>query len=230
LFFYFNNLASIKFSYWLGITIVGLIINLRFNKDSIPFKFTLFLIIVTGWYLLVLSLIQTKIIWYDAPIYPLLATFTGFVLIQIYSIIEAHFWPKATSALIPMACLFGFFWGPYKATMARLASEGQIRRMEAETQFGRYLRAQATHNPTITTYTLSDPSYNGSMEWYQVVARNTRGHLVSNHYGPEGLTTGQVIVVCNGALRASFKRLYRTELLFAKDSCATLKIIQPLVP
>jgi 4-amino-4-deoxy-L-arabinose transferase-like glycosyltransferase len=229
--YYLNKLAALKFSYWVGVVILGLVINLRAPRRSPEAHVACFTALVVGWYVLLLSVIQTKLTWYDAPIYPFLAVLAGVTLLQLYRLLAPHVSSSLPSPILASVCLLGLFWGPYAATMDRLISEIRTARKESATQYGRHVAGQVASNPQLTTYTLADPSgYNASMEWYQVAARQRWNHQVAISYDAPATAwqDGDVLVVCQGSLRHALRQQYDTEVLYAQDSCTTLRILGPL--
>lgn len=77
--FYLNQIVSGQLSIWFYLIPFGVFLGLK--KSSVKVKsLTLLLSISISSFLLIISLSQTKLKWYDAPIFPLTAILIAFVL------------------------------------------------------------------------------------------------------------------------------------------------------
>ncbi len=82
--FYFDNILSERYSYWIFPALAALILGIFASEQRLKkINFYIFGCVLT--FLLILSTAKSKIAWYDAPIYPLLAI--G-IAVQINAIIE----------------------------------------------------------------------------------------------------------------------------------------------
>jgi 4-amino-4-deoxy-L-arabinose transferase-like glycosyltransferase len=101
--FYIENLFSYKFAYWFLLSpllLLGFFINMKNNLK-------LFLLILITVFLIIISMAQTKIGWYDIPLYPILSLALAY---EVFALM--NFKTKSTKriafipATIAFLCLF----------------------------------------------------------------------------------------------------------------------------
>ncbi len=113
--YYLDNIVSWKFSYWLVALISGIFIGL-FNVDDKIRKVTLFSLIITIVYLLIISSSATKLEWYDLPVYPFFAMLSAVAINHLIQFFESF--NELNSHLkvniIPYIILFIIFLSPYR--------------------------------------------------------------------------------------------------------------------
>jgi len=225
---YWNLVAEKKFSCWLALAVVGLLLSLRQPKSTPEHRLALLAGLWSAWYLVLLSVIQTKLTWYDAPIYPALSLIAALGVVLLARAAAAQFrLPSFKPVWLVLGSLL-LFWGPYSQLMGQLVLAHRQRYSESGVQFGRYLQAQREAQPGITTYTVLDPTfYNGSMEWYAKVAQTVHGQQVAQRPSDQlaQFTAGETLVICDGHLRRQLQQQRHVQVLWQLDSCATLRIL-----
>lgn len=82
--FYFYYFFNTKFIPWYIILTLGLLIKKIETKSN---HFVKYILLIVGCFVFVLSVAQTKIMWYDMPIYPLLSMVAAIGLYSIYELI-----------------------------------------------------------------------------------------------------------------------------------------------
>lgn len=85
--FYWENSTQHKFAHWIPLFILGIFIGMRSSTARIR-RITLFSSFIIVSYFLAISFSQTKLHWYDIPLYPFLALITGIALKEIYQLIN----------------------------------------------------------------------------------------------------------------------------------------------
>lgn len=113
--FYFQNLIDYRFEKWTFLVPCGIFAGF-FIKDIKIRKLTLFSTLMAVSFFLVISSAQTKLPWYDLPMFPFLAILAGIFIYFIFSFLEK----KVTSVryrifcIIPCIFLIIVFILPYK--------------------------------------------------------------------------------------------------------------------
>jgi 4-amino-4-deoxy-L-arabinose transferase-like glycosyltransferase len=226
---YVSLLATTKFSFWLAFAFVGLALGIRHRSTSPEYLLAVLGGCWVGWYLLLLSSVQTKLTWYDAPIYPPLALLAALGISALARAATAYFRLPTLRPAIWVLVSLALFWGPYANLMQHMTTAHRLRYAEAEVQFGRHLQRQQAALPTLTKYTLlTMPGYNGNREWYGLMAEKNRQDQLSYRTSEEltQLTPGEIVVVCEGRLRKQLEQQRPVEVLLLQDSCATLRILR----
>src|SRR5690606_32991374 len=86
-YYYLKHIWTTKFTYWIPLALLGFIIGWR-HKDSLVRKVSTLSSIIVITFLTIISLSQTKLYWYDAPIYPFLAVMTALSIWMLYDYIK----------------------------------------------------------------------------------------------------------------------------------------------
>lgn len=113
--YYFDNIVTWKFSYWLVALISGIFIGL-FSVDDKIRKLTFFCLIITIAYLLIISNSNTKLEWYDLPLYPFFAILSAVAINYLIQFFESfkEFNSRLKANIIPHLILFIIFLSPYR--------------------------------------------------------------------------------------------------------------------
>ncbi len=116
--FYLRILNDFQYSYWLYWVPISVII-IFFNCEGWAKNLGLFLFIQLLFYLLILTVSQTKLKWYDAPFFAFMALIIGLAITQIYYGVKKIFISKNSwlQPLFLMLLSIGIFYKPTKAML-----------------------------------------------------------------------------------------------------------------
>lgn len=179
----------------------------------------------------IISAANTKLTWYDAPLYPLLALVLGAGLPLLARRVTGAGSPAGLVRRWRGALLLALAVVPSLIALHRRLAKTQARRFDqAELTYGRFMAdpaaTPATHVVALhRSFAPNTRSYNAPLEFYALAyqARHP-ADTVEVRYDAAGLPPGRVVLVCGGtALRALTER-YRTRLLYAADSCQTRQV------
>jgi 4-amino-4-deoxy-L-arabinose transferase-like glycosyltransferase len=87
--FYFGQIYQTMFSYWLLFLAAGLYFSFRLQAGPIR-RFPLLVISTAILFLLIISFGQTKLPWYDVPVYPLFACISALGLYQLLMYLQSR--------------------------------------------------------------------------------------------------------------------------------------------
>jgi 4-amino-4-deoxy-L-arabinose transferase-like glycosyltransferase len=228
LLWYVGRLLEFNFSAWLAPALLAVALAWRRPDGSAAQLLVRGAGCVTGCHLLILSLTRSKLAWYDAPLYPLLALLAAAGLVWAARALAAQYrWQPRPARLLLLPLLV--VAGPYADRLAHLR-ELQQRRLENPTLlYGRHLAAQVAQRPELREYLVAtDSLYNDSPEFYRVAAEMRYGHrsgwVQPEYAGQPG--PGTLVVACGAAARRPWLARYQTETLLQTDSCVTLRLLQ----
>ncbi len=120
--FYYKLLKEKQAYVWFYIAIIGSIIGLC-SIDKKTRKLTLFSLILFFSYFLVISSGQTKLAWYSAPFFPLIALLSAIIFHFIFVKLQENQWiHKNFKYYIPILILMIAFICPYQNTLERVQS------------------------------------------------------------------------------------------------------------
>jgi 4-amino-4-deoxy-L-arabinose transferase-like glycosyltransferase len=226
---YIRLLAESKFSFWLAFASIGIALGLRYARATTEYQTAVLCGSWVGWYLLLLSSMQTKLTWYDAPIYPALALLAALGIGALTKAVSTHFQLPTIRPVVWLFVSLLLFWGPYASLMNHLTTLYRQRFTDPALQLGRHLQRQYEVLPALKAYSLlMPPTYNGNVEWYGFVAEQTRHHRLI--YRPVSaisrLAVSETIVICGSQSRKRLLQRHVVEVLWQQDSCATVRIIR----
>ncbi len=119
--FYLNLLISDQFATWFLFVPIGFFAGLVFPKGRIR-NMILYTALLSVVYLLVISTAGTKLVWYMAPMYPLLSILTAFAIYRIFLLIvefkgiDGRLFKK----VLPVLFLVVVFYLPYQNIIAKV--------------------------------------------------------------------------------------------------------------
>ena len=113
--FYYDNLIANGFKEWVLLIPCGIFVGLL-SKDKRIKNLTLFSTIFVVTFFLVISLAQTKLRWYDVPLYPFLSLLVGVFIYFIFSFLkeERRIIHYLKYNVIPFVFVFLIFITPYR--------------------------------------------------------------------------------------------------------------------
>ncbi len=116
--FYFRMLYNHHFSFWFWFFISGVFCLVLPIKQELK-RIGLFSLLIALSYWLIVSLSQTKLEWYEAPLFPFMSLLAAIPLYLVSTIIINYFNYKKTGHLICSILLIVFFFKPYSKAINR---------------------------------------------------------------------------------------------------------------
>ncbi|MDR2979236.1 MAG: glycosyltransferase family 39 protein [Bacteroidales bacterium] len=118
--FYYNNLISTRLPYWMIFIPCGIAVGI-FSKDERIKNVTLFSFIAAITFFIVISSAQTKLFWYDVPLFPFLAILIAVFLHFIFSFLKDNkrIFHYLKCNIISGVFIFLIFLTPYRQTIDR---------------------------------------------------------------------------------------------------------------
>ncbi len=225
---YFNLLAEYKFSLWLLPALLGVSLGWWTPRGSRPWWLARVLTAVVGSFYLVLALTQTKLYWYDAPAYPLLALLAAAGLTVTFRTVRAAVAPGQPGRYAPqVAGVLALAAFPYLNQIQYLRKLSDHRFENHQLVYGHHLRYQRQQLPNLNRYILgTDGSFNDTPEFYRLAAEYQFGHWV-RRLGPWQIgeaQPGETVVVCGQKATTAWRQSFQTTVLLQSDSCLTLQL------
>ncbi|WP_147320988.1 hypothetical protein [Hymenobacter lapidiphilus] len=133
---------------------------------------------IVGSFYLVLSLSQTKLAWYDAPAYPLLALLAAAGLTEAFRLAQATTGrPVSYAARLGGVLALAAF--SYLNQVQYLRQLSKVRFENHQLVYGHHLRQQRQQLPELRDYIIgTDGSFNDAPEFYRLAAEYQHGHRV----------------------------------------------------
>ncbi|GAB2962823.1 hypothetical protein GCM10027048_34410 [Hymenobacter coalescens] len=222
-FWYFERLWRHQYAWWLLPTAAGWALGLRPPRRTVRWRLALLSLVVPLSHLAIISAASTKLEWYDAPIYPLLALSVAVLAAEL----RRRFLPAApawalTAGMLVLAA------APLYGRLRFIGTLPTLGRDEAPLFIGDHLRVQQQRLPALRDFALAHPGYHGTLDFYRLATERRHGGWLTAAY-PEQIgqqPAGQTVVVCGRRLRRQWEQQWRTQVLLETDSCATLRLEQ----
>ncbi len=166
--YYIDLLYHKQFSVWFIFFFAGLIFTFIFTTGVIR-RLTLFSTLSIIIYLLLISLSSTKLAWYTAPLFPLLALVCANSIYIIYrNIIES-----TSSSIVPQALriiafimLVMFFFHPYYNIIDKVYKPRETHDGESFYLLSHYLMESVDGEHNLEGYKVCHDDYTGHLEYY----------------------------------------------------------------
>ncbi|HBX53107.1 MAG: hypothetical protein A2275_07610 [Bacteroidetes bacterium RIFOXYA12_FULL_35_11] len=219
--FYFKSIADWQYTYWfpyLFVSLALLIIKPAFISDLF-LKLIKYLFIISLGFLLIISFSGTKLFWYDAQVFTLLAFICAIPIFLLFQKIKEYFGDKNLKKFYVLACFVfaAIFFYPYKHIVEKNFFESHY--TWTPVTFGRYMGK----HPEYKKYTIVNDGYNAHVLFYRN-AYNLKGYRIGSKI-PETCVKNDTLLVCEFSMLDKINNLYNTEILHQDGSCSMLKII-----
>ncbi len=213
--FYIRNLWETRFGFWFFPAFGGAVFGLcgsgsEFGLDRRIYRLTLFAVVLSGIYLLLISLARTKCFWYDIALYPFLAVLAAVFVWRIFELLRRYTRPLLAYVFLccllasPVIQIYRIGYMPHETTDWEIDTHREAH----------YLRELLRHPELMLSgrpYVVVDDGYHAHHLFY--VYRLRDGGYPVEMRCPEALRPGDV-VICDKAETAAFlKRTFETELL-----------------
>lgn len=112
--FYFNNLLEFQLPYWSFLIVPGLLLGLLVKDEKIN-QFAKFSSILSVSFFIVISSAQTKLDWYDVPLFPFFAMLIAVGLNIVFDFLKQNQWFSSTLRfnIIPYFFIISIVLSPY---------------------------------------------------------------------------------------------------------------------
>ena len=230
-YFYLLNIQQSFFTPWLWAIGPALLVAFLQPEGVAKRAAGLLIAFVVGW-LAIISTAQSKLDWYDAPIYPALSLLIGIGL-SIFSqeLLQAHL-PRLGRAGRWLVVAFAFasvFYGPYYAIAHQIIGERHSDYGQGpDGHLGQYVTKLAHEQPQVTKLTLLTHGQENSVLWYyKVEFEQTAGRSLNFISGEQAryLQPGTIVTTCDPAYRAPLDSAFQVVELHQDGQCQTLLLL-----
>lgn len=224
---YLSLMAETKFTVWLLPALLGWFIGFLMPRQSREGTLSRFTATVAGTFLLIISLVQTKLSWYDAPVYPLLALQAAAGLVWAGRIVLTHLQRRPAFGT-QLAAVLAFAAFPYLAQWQFIRHLDDTRFKYSQLLYGRQLREQVRLYPELKEYAIAtNGTFNDSPNFYRTAAELTYGHRIRRvaPWQLDSVQVGQTLVACGYKAYHPWQLRYQTQVVCQTDSCMTLLLL-----
>ncbi|MEO0472120.1 MAG: glycosyltransferase family 39 protein [Bacteroidota bacterium] len=222
-FWFLSRMVSLKYTYWMVFLPIGL--TMAFHPRFREYRhFTQLLLCAWLSIFLVISNSETKLEWYDASLYPIMAFMVGIGLTALYE--GGQNWQKASGRIWPWVFgsffVLAFFFAPYRAVLNKTY---QPKDNDYPGEYYGYLIKQAERLfPEEKKYTIVFDGYSFHCLFYQLVYNQQKGFQLSRKRKHEDVVPGELIMSCQGGGTAYLRKNFETENLTGIKGCVLMRI------
>lgn len=223
--FYYILIYEQHFRYWLPITLIGIPVAL-FHKQIFIRRLGGFSLSCIICFSLVISSSKTKLLWYDAPLYPFLAIITAIPIYSLYELLVARFAdaPKRNK-ILPFLGISLVFIIPYFSTTKRLTNFRELPEDERVFAISRYLIKGIKGKVPVNGYKVIAEGYVPHIMAYIYMA-NEKGIKLAR-IPREGLQPGDKLIVEEDSIKELIKQKFDYQLLYNEDYVEIYHLLQP---
>ncbi|KAA9333216.1 phospholipid carrier-dependent glycosyltransferase [Hymenobacter busanensis] len=226
-FMYLNTLTEYKFTVWLLPALAGWLLGWWQPRGSREWVLSRATAAIAGSFLLLISLVQTRLLWYDAPVYPLLAIQAAAGLVWLGRTIAAH-WNRPTTPTTRTLAVLAVALFPYLSQWRYIDSLANSPVKDMNLLYGYLIHDLPRQLPNLHKYVvMTDGVFNDSPVFYAAAAQHQFGHQ-SRVRTPWGIwpDPGEIIVACGAKARKPWQKRFVTQELARTDSCVTLRLVE----
>jgi 4-amino-4-deoxy-L-arabinose transferase-like glycosyltransferase len=219
--YYIDYLWTEGFSRYMIFFLLAVACNLIFfSRNTLIYRLTLYTLCGTLSYLLIISFMQTKLPWYDAPLYPMLALITGLALANTFEYLFGN--KKPLFRYLLFIVIFGLlFIAPARQIMANNS------KMESNSwvmqDYGPFMEKIKRDKPDLKHYTIAHFDIETQLLFYQE-ALNRQGYTIETTKNIDSLKTGEQVCTCEGYIADSIETRYRVIALDTFKQCRLYRI------
>jgi 4-amino-4-deoxy-L-arabinose transferase-like glycosyltransferase len=221
--FYFDNFIDLHLSYWHLLVPCGLIIGFVIKDKKIN-RITLFSTLMIITFFLIISTAQTKIVWYDVPLYPFLAIIIAVFIYYIFNLLKNSKVFNQTLAFNVLPFLFLFLVGitPYQNILEKTYKPKEHPTDAKIFELGYYLRDATKGKHDLNNKFVLYEDYKAHNLFYINVLKDKGVNVDFKDWTK--LSPEDVVIVQQESLKDYLKNHYKFEILQEEGNVITYKI------
>ena len=211
--YYFKIIAQFQFRPWVFFIPFGLLIGILSSEYR---KLTIYCFIVSLSFLLVISSAQTKLDWYDAPVFPMMSILSAIALLKGYTYlkIKCPVFYRPVFACIFILLVFGH---PYKSIIGKVYGQPVSQKYN---MYGRFIEKIIDDHPS---FGIRHPGYNSQASFYSKLY--TRKGYDVKLQGPQELFSGMKLVICEKEADNEIKDYLNYTVIYEDMGCKIVEIL-----
>ncbi len=170
-------------------------------------------------FLVIITISQTKLYWYDAAVYPISAMLTTTYIAPYLLNGQVS---RSTKQLLFLAYLSCFAWGYYQVLSA---NDHPVWEHPSE-QFAYQLKKLRREHPEIKTFLIYCDEYNGQVGFYAKLWNDQYGYKIDamTYWRQKEVQKGSLIVVCHQEKLDKIRSEYEIETISSERNCHLVRL------
>ncbi len=211
-------------SIWYLLIPFGMITGLSVIKNKKVNRITLFSFLMIATFFLIISAAQTKLEWYDVPLYPFLAILISIFIYYLFQSLKNAKWIKKTSMSNVISFLFLFFIGiiPYQKILNKIYKSKEHDKHEHFYEIGYFLKnAIKGKHDLHDQYLLYDGYYAHNLFYLKIL--NDKGIKISFKDWKK-LTFYDVVIAHQNNVKEYVENHYKYQIVYTQGTVKKYKI------
>lgn len=222
--FYWNHLLNERLVPW--ILVLPFAVTFLFFKPLKNYRnFAVFSLIIMATYFLTISGSQTKLLWYDAPLFPLAAWLVALVFTQLHDGMGQ--WLKVGEGppkwIFSTVLVLFIFIRPYSLMIDKVYDPvdewGSV-------QYGYFMDFKHKTEPDFKEFTIAEYGRNHHIDFYKDYYQWKHGYTIQKKWYAEELEPGEVVMSCHWATIDRMHQLFHVEELESFRTCRIFRVIK----
>lgn len=222
--FFYDNIINYRYAAWYLLVPCGLIVGLAAVDKRIN-RLALFSGLMVVTFFLVISGGQTKLEWYDVPLYPFLAVLVAIFIHYIFLLLKN--WSPVNQTLrvnvLPYVFVFILTIIPYKATINKTYKPKELGWDQQFYEMGYYLRDAVKGIHNVNGQFLVYDGYSAQNLFYMNILKD-KGVQFS-FKNADKLENGDVAIVCQDKMKDYIANHYKISQIAQNNNIFTYKIV-----
>ncbi len=221
--YYYNNFLDFQLTSWYIYIPCGLLVGLSHNSSKMV-KLSVFSTILILTFFLVISSAQTKIQWYDVPLYPYISILIAVFLFSIFNFLSSNQQILNTLKynIAPFLFLFLVLIQPYKTIIAKTYFPKEYSWDVDSYRIGYFLKAAVAGQQDCNNYYLCEEGYNPQNTFYLKILQK-KGIKISPK-DCANLSVGEKAIAHQKNIKDFIDSHYNTEIIGQFDNVVKYKI------
>lgn len=222
--FYFDKLLEKRFKNWIWILPCGFLVGILVKHKKMN-QFAYYLGILAIAFFLVISSAETKLVWYDTPLFPILAFITSFFIYFIFRFLSEFLWLKNSLKynIFPFIFLVLTFKTPYSEIIDKTYKPKEYKNEVEFYELSYYLKDVVRGKQDISGYDIAYFGYNANILFYTLMLEEQG--IKTKIVDWKNLSPKDKVIVSQGYVKESLKKYYNYKILERFKSIEKYEII-----
>lgn len=221
--YYYNNFLKYKLTGWNLLIPLGLVVGLA-TKDSKIRRLTIFSTLMITTFFLIISTSQTKLAWYDVPLYPFIAILVAVFIYFVFEILRNSnpINEKLTVNVLPYLFLFVIAIGPYQTIFEKTNGAKEMESEIAFYELSQYMKDAVKGRHDVNNKHVLLDGYNAHI-WFYIINLNNKD-IQTSFKDWTKLAPEDVVFTHQGHLKEFVEGHYNFEIIDVYGNIVTYKI------
>lgn len=218
--FYWTNFCQSNFFPWILLLPINLILLWKAKFPTYWKDWIVLLWIVALTFLLIISFSETKLVWYDAAVYPIMSALGG---ITIYKIFEDWLTQSLRFRALSVSMLLLIFCIAYSQIIDRVYNAAPL---NADEKYAVFMKKVKNELPDLKEYTILCNPFNGQVGFYTAVFNKEKAYDIKVKLNSRNINFKEDLIVlcCHPGKLEKLKERYELEPFNWYQDCTLVKL------